>query len=112
MYVAIQQTLTGRKRFWANYAGETMAKPTEFFNSADQGTSADITKLALIELYNKLPDDAHIIAAIHDEVVVEVPEEKAQEIAMLMVDIMCRAGSEVLFPVRVDAEAEIGDSWG
>jgi DNA polymerase I-like protein with 3'-5' exonuclease and polymerase domains len=112
MYVAMQQTLTGRKRFWSNFAGETIAKPTEFYNSADQGTSADITKLSLIELYKILPEDAHIIAAIHDEVLVEVPEEKAQDVAKLLVDTLCRVGSDVLHPVKVDAEVEIHDSWG
>ena len=111
-YVAMQQTLTGRKRFWANYAGETIAKPTEFFNSADQGTSADITKLALVKLYQVLPSEAHIIAAIHDEVLVEVPEDMATMVSEIMLKVLVEAGSDVLFPVKVDAEVEIGDSWG
>ena len=111
-YVAMQSTLTGRKRYWANFAGETIAKPTEFYNSADQGTSADITKLSLIRLYNELPEDAHIIAAIHDEVLVEVPEEKAEEIAAMVLKVLTEEGSKVLFPVKVDAEVEIAQSWG
>jgi DNA polymerase-1 len=111
-YVATQRTLMGRKRFWANFAGTTTAKPTEFYNSADQGTSADITKLALIELYRVLPDNAQLVATVHDEIVVECPEEIAQSIATLMIDTMCAAAGKVLAPVKVDAEAEIHQSWG
>jgi DNA polymerase-1 len=111
-HVAIQQTILGRKRFWPSFAGETVAKPTEYFNSADQGTSADITKLSMVELYKVLPEEAKLVAVVHDEIVVECPEEMAQDIAILMVDVMCRVGSDMLSPVRVDAEAEIHDSWG
>jgi DNA polymerase I-like protein with 3'-5' exonuclease and polymerase domains len=111
-YVTIQRTLLGRKRFWPNFAGTTTAKPTEVLNSSDQGTSADITKLALIELYKVLPDNAQLVATVHDEIVVECPEEIAEDIAKLMVEKMCAAASSVLKTVKVDAEAEIHQSWG
>ena len=111
-HVAIQQTLLGRKRFWPTFAGETTAKPTEYFNSADQGTSADITKQSMVELYKVLPEEAKLVAVVHDEIVVECPETMAEEISKLMIEVMCRVGSDMLNPVRVDAEAEIHDSWG
>lgn len=111
-YVAIQQTLSGRKRFWPNFAGDTMARPNDFYNAADQGTSADITKMALVRLYKELPDDVHIIGAVHDEILCETPEDKAQSIADLMLKVMTEVGSEVLYPVKVDAEATIGQTWG
>lgn len=110
--VAVQKTLCGRKRYWANFQDETTARPTEFYNSSDQGTSADITKLALIRLYDELPEDALIIGAIHDEIIVEVDADKAQAIADLMLKVMTEEGGKVLYPVKVDAEAEIAQSWG
>jgi DNA polymerase I len=110
--VAIQNTVMGRKRFWPNFRYESMAKPTEFFNSADQGTSADITKLALIRLYRELPPEAHLIGAVHDEIIVECPEAIAKGISTLMVKVMCEEGEKVLAPIPVTAEAEIGDAWG
>jgi DNA polymerase I-like protein with 3'-5' exonuclease and polymerase domains len=110
--VIAQTTLYGRKRFWPTYKGTTQAKATEFYNSADQGTSADITKLSLIKLYEKLPENAHIIATVHDEIVVECPEAMAEDISYMMRDIMCKAGTRVLKYVPVDAEATVGDSWG
>lgn len=111
-YVAIQQTLSGRKRFWPNFAGDTMARPNDFYNSADQGTSADITKMALARLYQELPEDVYLIGAVHDEIICETPQEKAQSIADLMLKVMTEVGSEVLYPVKVDAEATIGQTWG
>jgi DNA polymerase I-like protein with 3'-5' exonuclease and polymerase domains len=110
--VSIQRTILGRKRFWSSYMGETNAKPTEFYNSADQGTSADITKLSLVRLYRELPEEAHIVGAVHDEIICEVPISKAEEISALMLRIMREEGSKVLAPVPVDAESVIGDTWG
>lgn len=110
--VVTQTTISGRKRFWPDFHYQTMAKPTEYFNSADQGTSADITKLSLVKLYENLPENAHIIAAIHDEIVVECPSEIAADIGEIMRTIMCSVGSEVLDPVPVDAEITVGDTWG
>jgi DNA polymerase-1 len=108
----IQQTILGRKRFWPSWAGETTAKPTEYFNSADQGTSADITKAAMVELYKLLPAEAQLVAVVHDEIVVECPESMAESVRDLMLKVMCEVGSDMLFPVKVDAEGEIADSWG
>ena len=110
--VAVQSTLMGRKRYWPNFHYQTLAKPTEFFNSADQGTSADITKLSLIRLYNELPVDAYIIGAVHDEIIVECPDSMVDDISKLMLKVMCEEGSKVLYPVPVEAEATIGDAWG
>jgi DNA polymerase-1 len=112
LLVMNQKTITGRKRFWPNFQKKTMAKATEFYNSADQGTSADITKLSLVRIYKELPEEAHIIGAIHDEILVECPEEIASEIAQAVKRIMCEEGSKILAPVPVDAEETVGDSWG
>ena len=110
--VVAQTTVFGRKRFWPDYLHQTMAKPTEYFNSADQGTSADITKLSLVRLYKELPEEAHIIGAIHDEILVECPEDIAPEIAQVVKRVMCEEGSKILAPVPVDAEETLGDAWG
>jgi DNA polymerase I-like protein with 3'-5' exonuclease and polymerase domains len=110
--VSVQHTLLGRKRFWPSFSGETQAKVSEFYNSADQGTSADITKLSLVRLYRELPEEARIVGAIHDEVIVECPEDMAESISQMMLKVMREEGSKVLAPVPVDAESVIGDTWG
>jgi DNA polymerase-1 len=53
-----------------------------------------------------------MIGSIHDELVLEAPEAMAQDMAVLLKSIMCRAGSEMLSPVPVDAEVEVLDTWG
>jgi DNA polymerase I len=110
--VVVQKTAMGRKRFWPSWSGETQAKPTEIFNTAVQGSAADLLKCVLVRLYKELPKDVAIIAAIHDEVVCEVPEEKAEAIKELMVRIMREEGSKIFAPMPIDAEGEIGDAWG
>jgi DNA polymerase I len=111
-YVTVQQSIMGRKRFWNSYAGESLAKPTEVFNMADQATGADITKKAMVELYKLLPEDVFLAGVVHDEIITDCPEEKAEEIKQLMLEVMCKVGSEMLNPVRVDAEGEVGIAWG
>jgi DNA polymerase I len=69
-------------------------------------------KLALSEVYNSLPEEAKIIGCVHDEIILEVPEAQAQEIASILREVMRRVGSELLYPVPVDAEVKILSSWG
>ena len=59
-------------------------KITEMLNSPIQGTSADIIKMALCLLHEKLSGtEIKVVACIHDEIIFEAPineVEKAQEI--------------------------------
>lgn len=109
---AVQRTVLGRARYWANFRGKTLARPNEFYNSAIQGTSADITKQTLVELYATLPDSAHLVGVVHDEILVEAPESIAEEVKELMLRTMQTVGSTMLEVIPVEAEAVVGDSWG
>lgn len=111
-YVAVQQTVLGRKRWWPNYAGNTTASPSEYYNSAVQGTASDLLKAALVKLYEVLPAEVHIIAAIHDEILLESPEDIADQMKDLLVKTMCDVGNNMLSPVPIDAEGTVGDAWG
>jgi DNA polymerase I len=110
------RTLTGRRR-----TGVT--KLTERLNSPVQGTGADGLKLALALLYERRGEcpGAVPILAVHDEVVVECPEEQAEEVKAWLVKAMVDGMDEVLnsgldtghperVPVKV--EVEVVDSWG
>ena len=69
--------------------------------------------MVMCELYDRLDsEDAKIIASIHDELLLEVPEDQAEEYAKMLSEIMNRIGSRVLYPVPVTSEAEILTSWG
>ena len=81
-------------------------------NTPIQGTSADILKRSLRLLEDDLRDtSAKIVNIIHDEIVVEVDSDEAEEIARKVEHAMCAAGEEYLRTVPVKVETEIADEW-
>lgn len=82
-------------------------------NSVIQGSSADIMKLSMIALYND-PQykalDCHMLITVHDELIMEVPEENVKAGADLLVNTMKRVGHSLIdLPMSVDAE--VSDYW-
>ena len=108
-------TLYGRRRYIpelknSNYnlrqAGERIA-----LNAPIQGTAADIMKLAMLRvdaaLREKYPE-AQLLLQVHDELIVECPEEMASEVAALVSREM---ESVADLNVPLIAEAKWGKSW-
>ena len=107
-YTNKQRTLCGRRFIWKDIPPSF----TVFINRQVQGTAADIAKIALGELPSALKkSEAKIIAMIHDEIIIEVPEANAVEAAQRLQQTMEAAGRELLKQVPVVAEARIADSW-
>ena len=82
---------------------------TQAVNHPDQGTGADMIKEALIHLY--MDTNYRIILTVHDEIMLEVPKNEAQQAKDALRQIMIEAGSKYILPVPVDAEVGIGDTW-
>jgi DNA polymerase-1 len=81
-------------------------------NTPIQGTSADILKMALHLLHERLRGTgASIVNIVHDEVVVEADANTASEVSKLVEDAMCDAGEEFVSAVPVKVETEIADEW-
>ncbi len=81
-------------------------------NTPIQGTSADILKRALRLLKDELRgSNAQIVNIIHDEIVVEVDADEAEEVAQKVERAMCAAGEEYVKTVPVKVETEIADEW-
>ncbi len=81
-------------------------------NAVIQGTNADITKEALIRLqeaYNNI-EGAKILFTVHDEIISEVPAEKAEEIAELKAEIMKQAFHRFVTAVPVGTEDKVSVS--
>jgi DNA polymerase-1 len=74
-----------------------------------QGTAADIYKLAMIEVAKRLDDDCPLLLQIHDELIVEAPEEKAQAVAAMLSEVMSGV-IDLGVPLAVDTA--IGANWG
>ena len=80
-------------------------------NTPIQGTAADLIKLAMIRVEQALNDnfpEAQLLLQVHDELIVECPEEIATEVAALVSREM--QGIAAL-KVPLTAEAKWGKSW-
>jgi DNA polymerase I-like protein with 3'-5' exonuclease and polymerase domains len=80
----------------------------QILNAVIQGTSADITKLAMLlldrdERLRKL--DYHMLLTVHDEIIGEVPQENALKAAAIVREIMLGSTAEkILTPMSVDMD--------
>lgn len=109
------ETLFGRRRTMtdinapnrqARAAAERMA-----INMPVQGTAADVMKLAMISVAEKLPDvspRSRMILQVHDELVFEVPEKDVTDVTKMAVRTMERA-ADIDVPLAVDAKS--GTNW-
>ena len=76
-------------------------------NSAVQGSAAEMTKLALLNIFNS--DEwkqigGKVLVPVHDEIIVEVPVENAEKGAELLSSMMSDAGNFLPFPINCDVE--------
>ncbi|MCX6678857.1 MAG: DNA polymerase [Methanothrix sp.] len=107
------KTALGRRRIWPRFGTGIRASKFQMYNTPCQGTGADLIKLVMCEVYDKMSsEEARIIGSIHDEILLEVPAERAEEYARMLQEIMERIGSKLLYPVPVKAEVKILSSLG
>jgi len=112
------ETLMGRRRYFpilqnkvrgaqqARAAAERAA-----VNHPIQGSAADILKLALIHLHERLHEDGYgsrMILQVHDEIVLQVPEAELAEMVDLVVATM---ESAYTLKAPLKAEPEVGRDW-
>jgi DNA polymerase-1 len=106
------RTIIGRRRLLPPGPDDWWKRFSQLLNTPVQGGSADALKLAMIEIAQLLPSGAGIVSTVHDELIVETPEDKAEETKRLVEECMKRA-MEQLFPeVRMKVEAKICGNWG
>lgn len=77
-------------------------------NSRIQGSAADLTKLAMIQLNNnqRLKElGFRLLIPVHDEVIAECPEENVKECSKLLAEVMSKAAEDILeMPIKCDVE--------
>lgn len=100
-----------RPRVWEDYPG-----PSGLSNHPIQGSSADITKLAMSMIYERLFDlgysptqshDIKPVLTIHDEVVLEAKEHLVELASTILQESMIGAAQVVLKICPVEAEVNI-----
>ena len=109
------ETVFGRRLYLAdiessNYQRRQYAERSAI-NAPMQGTAADLIKMAMIELHQRINReslDAKIIMQVHDELVIEVHENQAHDVSVLAKETMSN-----IFKLDVDlkVDADIGGNW-
>ena len=115
------RTLGGRKRKFSlpdksdmDYTKLISSIERQGKNMPIQGTSADITKFALLFVYREMIKkklDAHLVHTVHDEIVVEAKSEIADDTAKLVEEQMIKAGERLLKKVPVKVDVHVSTCW-
>ena len=109
------ETMFGRRRpmpdihssnFVVRQAAERAA-----INMPIQGTEADLMKMAMIDVQKYLDGepDAFMLLQIHDSILVEAPEDKAEQVASRLKEIMENVHK---LPVNLTVDTKVGTNWG
>ncbi len=80
-------------------------------NSAVQGTAADIMKLAMIHVYNRLQKEhltSRLILQVHDEILIETAEDEVEQVKKLVFEEMSNAAD---LAVKLEVGIECGSNW-
>ena len=93
-------------------AGHDRTGTCHAINTPIQGSAADIVKKAMIQvdaLLKTCYKDARLLLQVHDELILEVPENQAEEIATKLQSIM---ENVVTLSVPLRVSVEVGKRWG
>ena len=109
------ETMFGRRRYIPeiksnNYMVRKFGERAAM-NTPIQGTAADIMKIAMIKVYNRIKAEnlkSNIILQIHDELLVEAPLEEEEEMKKILQEEM-ESAAKLSVPLKV--EIERGNSW-
>lgn len=109
------ETLFGRRRplpelassnFQVRSSGERMAR-----NTPIQGTAADIIKLAMVHVWQRLRNEglrARLLLQVHDELIVETPLDEVERVKTLLKEEMEQVAQ---YSVPLTAEVGTGKTW-
>jgi len=108
------RTLFGRRRhlpFIKGRGGRRAFAERAAINTPIQGTAADLIKIAMVNLQEKIDAEElplRMLLQVHDELVLEAPEEAAEE----MTEVVCAVMEEVIeLDVPLVAEGGTGPNW-
>ena len=108
-------TILGRKRFIpelksGNY-NQRMFGERAAMNMPLQGSAADIIKIAMLRVFDRLKKDgfrSKLVLQVHDELVLDTPEEEAERAKSMLKEEMENA---VALEVPLIADVSVGKSW-
>jgi len=111
------ETMLGRRRYFPNLANPVNQmmrnrEEREAINAPIQGTAADIMKIAMINVRDALSRSklkTRMILQVHDELVLEVPEDELDSAVKLVRQVMEEAYK---LDIPLITEARSGVNWG
>ena len=110
------ETALGRRRFLPNIDVRNFqvrsAAERAAINMPIQGTAADIIKIAMIQIMDRMIDlkmKSKMILQVHDELIFEVPREELDQMSEIVMELM-PASMSLEVPLAVELKA--GDNWG
>ena len=86
--------------------GERVAR-----NMPIQGTAADIIKIAMVRVYNRLKQEnmkSKLILQVHDELLIEAPNDEVEHAAKILKEEMSRAAK---LNVPLETDVSYGKTW-
>ncbi|TKJ28704.1 MAG: DNA polymerase I [Chloroflexi bacterium B3_Chlor] len=111
-------TLLGRSRYFPElqttsraHGGVKRAAEREAINMPIQGSAADILKIAMVRLHRALKEEdlaARMILQVHDELVLEVPQEELGPVAPLVRSVMENAWA---LDAALKVDLKVGKNW-
>ena len=105
------RTAMGRRRIIPSEASE-WERFTALVNTPVQGSCADGMKRAIVRLHHELPLEARLVSTVHDELIIEAPENIAAVVCEQVNQVMCEAMSALFPTVPIEVEAHVCDNWG
>ena len=113
--IGYAKTKYGRKRQVpelksANFNTRTFGERVAM-NMPIQGTAADIMKIAMNDLYHKMKElnlKSKLIMQVHDELIIEAPEDEVEQVKKLMIESMQNAAK---LKVKLIVDVNVGNSW-
>ena len=108
-------TLLGRRRYIreinsSNYNLRSFGERAAM-NMPLQGTAADVIKIAMLNVYNRLKKEnvqAKLILQVHDELLIDTPENELETVKNILVEEMANATN---LSVPLLAECNFGKRW-
>ncbi|HEY5695834.1 MAG TPA: DNA polymerase, partial [Candidatus Saccharimonadales bacterium] len=79
-------------------------------NMPIQGTEADLMKMAMLKVDERLGDLGSQVLQVHDSILIECPEANGKKVAELLKDTM-----ETIYPelkVKLKVDVSVGKNWG
>lgn len=83
----------------------------QIFNAKIQGSSADLTKMAMVRFYKVKKEHWRILLTVHDELVVEAPLDELEEARAALVWAMTGDGIQDLVSLPLKIDVHVVDRW-